>query len=306
VAPAARLLSIRVTDADATSDLFTLAQAIVAATNAGARVINVSLGGYATGPALDGAIGYALQNGALVVAAAGNDQAAQLAWPAADPRVISVGAIDRLEQQVLFSNSGTQLKLSAPGYGVQTAWLDAQRVTVDGTSASAPLVSGALATLLSLDPNLTPAQAAGVLFRTANDTGRPGVDPAFGYGVLNLATALNARNPSYVDTAIASQFYDDATQTVQFVVQNRSGRTVSGLTLNVDTWGAKSQHPVAALDAGATQVVVVPVTVKAATLQAAGRLVYTSQLVNPAGLVDAAPANNQRAGVLVAPVTPQP
>ena len=40
-------------------------------------------------PALDNALAYATERGSVVVAAAGNDQAAQLAWPAADPRVIS-------------------------------------------------------------------------------------------------------------------------------------------------------------------------------------------------------------------------
>ena len=145
VAPAANLLSIRVTDANGTSDLFTVAQAILAATDAGAKVINISLGGYATSGALDAAIGYATAHGAVIVAAAGNDQAAQLAWPAADPRVVSVGAVDAAEQQVTFSNSGAQLQITAPGYGVQTAWLDGQRVTVDGTSASSPIVAGAIA-----------------------------------------------------------------------------------------------------------------------------------------------------------------
>ena len=46
VAPAAGILSIRVTDANAQSDVFTLSQAIVAAVDAGAQIINISLGGY--------------------------------------------------------------------------------------------------------------------------------------------------------------------------------------------------------------------------------------------------------------------
>ena len=47
--------------------------------------------------------------------------------------------VDAAGQQVSFSNSGPQLQMSAPGYGVQTAWLDGQRVTMNGTSASAPI-----------------------------------------------------------------------------------------------------------------------------------------------------------------------
>ncbi|MSU67898.1 MAG: peptidase S8, partial [Opitutaceae bacterium] len=45
VAPAASLLSIRVTDTRSTSDTFTIAHAVVAAVDAGAKIINVSLGG---------------------------------------------------------------------------------------------------------------------------------------------------------------------------------------------------------------------------------------------------------------------
>jgi len=299
VAPAANLLSIRVTDASGTSDLFTVAQGIVAAVDAGANLINISLGGYATGMVLDAAIAYATQKGALIIAAAGNDQAAQLAWPAADPRVVSVGAVDKAEQQVTFSNSGAQLQLTAPGYGVQTAWRDGRRVALDGTSASAPLVTGAIAAVLSQFPALTPRQAADLLARTANDAGTPGADPAYGSGILNLASALNHTNAAYVDTAVSSHTYDAATGRMQFVVQNRGGRTVTGLSLDVTTGATTSAQSIPSLAAGDTYVVSVPVN--DATLKAAGQLNFTTRLNNPLGTVDAVPKNNVRSSVLTAP-----
>lgn len=296
VAPAADLLSIRVTDASGTSDLFTVSQAIVAAVDAGARVINVSLGGYSTGATLDAAIDYASHNGALIVAAAGNDQAAQLAWPAADPRVLSVGAIDKLEQQVTFSNSGEQLQLTAPGYGVQTAWLNGQRVMVDGTSASAPIVAGAVAALLSQTPSLSPQQAAAVLVQTANDAGVPGADAAYGHGILNVGTAMNRDNAAYVDTAVSSHSYDAASGQMQFVVQNRSGRALSGLSLAITTGTVTSSQSVPSLAPGETHVV--RVTVGDANLKSATTLTYSTQLINPLGVVDQVPANNRRSSVL--------
>ncbi|MSU51677.1 MAG: peptidase S8 [Opitutus sp.] len=300
VAPGAEILSIRVTDATGTSDIFTISKAIVAAVDAGAKVINVSLGGYSTSGVLDAAIGYAIRQGAVIVAAAGNDQAAQLAWPAADPRVVSVGAVDKAEQQVFFSNSGAQLHLTAPGYGVQTAWLDGGRVYVDGTSASAPLVAGAIAAVLSQNPNLNPQQAADLLGRTANDTGRPGADPAFGRGIMNLGTAMNSGNAGYIDTAVSSHFYDAANGQMEFVVQNRSGRAVTGLTLNISADGTTTTTPLPGLAAGETYVAKVPVSESA--LQAAGSLRFTTQLANPFGVVDQVPANNTRSSVLMAPV----
>ena len=302
VAPGANLLSIRVTDASGVSDLFTIAQAIVASVDGGARVINISLGGYSTGAALDAAIGYATQRGALIVAAAGNDQAAQLAWPAADPRVVSVGAIDRAEQQVLFSNSGAQLQLTAPGYGVQTAWLDGRRVTINGTSASAPLVAGAIAAVLSLNPAFTPRAAADLLVRTANDAGAPGPDAAFGHGIINLATALNQANPSYIDTAVSSHYFNAATGEMEFVIQNRSGRAVTGLSLAITNGTTTTNTSVPSLAIGETYVAKVPVSSTA--LKTAGSISFTTRLNNPPGAVDQVPANNQRTSVLTAPPKP--
>ena len=299
VAPAANLVSIRVTDASGLSDLFTISQAILAAVDAGARIINVSMGGYATGSVLDRAIDYATQHGAIIVAAAGNDQAAQLTWPAADPRVISVGAVDKAEQQVSFSNSGAQLQLTAPGYGVQTAWLNGQRVYVDGTSASAPLVAGAIAALMSQNSSLAPRQAADLLARTANDGGQAGADPAFGRGIVNLGTAMNSGNLGYIDTAVSSHYYDAANNQLQITVQNRSGRTVSGMTLNASIAGANVKWTVPALSAGETFVARAPAD--AGALQRSGRIQYATQLVNPPGVIDVVPANNQRSSVLTAP-----
>lgn len=299
VAPAADVLSIRVTDAAGLSDLFTVARAILAAVDAGAQVINISLGGYATGPALDAAIDYATRRGALIVAAAGNDQAAQLAWPAADARVVSVGAVDRLEQQVSFSNSGAQLQLTAPGYGVQTAWLDGARVQVSGTSASSPVVAGAVVAVMSQLPGLSARAAADLLIRTANDGGVPGDDPAYGHGILNVATALNRNNALYVDTAISSLNYDAASGQMQVVVQNRSGRSIAGLSLGIQSGATTQSQLVPSLAPGETYVARVPVS--DAALQAAGSLTFATRLNNPAGAADQVPANNTRASVLSAP-----
>ena len=302
VAPAANLLSIRVTDANSTSDTFTIARAIVAAVDAGAKIINVSLGGYSTSSALNAALTYAAERGAVIVAAAGNDQAAQLAWPAADARVISVGAVDRAGQQVTFSNSGPSLSLTAPGYGVQTAWHDGQRVYVDGTSASAPLVSGAIAAVLSQNPSLTPPTAAQLLVATASDAGAPGTDAAYGHGILNVDWAVNRTNPAHFDPAIASHYFDAANNRMQFVVQNRSGASVAGLTLNVTTAGVTATSrlvSVPSLAAGESYIATVPVD--SAALQANGSLTYTTLLTPPPGLTDSAPANNRRTSTLTAP-----
>lgn len=296
IAPAATVLSIRVTDTNGASDIFTVSQAILAAVDAGAPVINLSLGGYATTNALNSAIAYADAHGAVIVAAAGNDQAAQLAWPAADPRVVSVGAIDATGQQVAFSNSGPQLQIAAPGYGVQTAWLDDERVYVDGTSASAPLVAGAIAAVMSQNPACTAQQAWDVLRRTTSDAGAPGADADYGNGVLNLDWAMNVANTTRLDPAIASHHFDTAKSQMNFVVQNRSARPVTGLSLDVDTNGSTETHLLPEIAAGASYVLNVPVAPSSFTVDHG--VTFTTQLVTPTGLDDANPANNRRSSQL--------
>ena len=296
VSPGANLLSLRVTDASGTSDIFTVSRAIQAAVDAGAKIINISLGGYATNSTLDAAITYASERGAIIVAAAGNDQAAQLTWPAADPRVVSVGAVDAAGQQVIFSNSGPQLQMSAPGYGVQTAWLDGQRVIVNGTSASAPIVSGAIAAVVSENPGYTAQQAWEVLQKTASDSGAPGLDASYGNGILNLGWAMNRNNPAYIDTAVASHYYDAANNEMDFVVQNRSGQTVGGLQLNLTTSGTANTYSISTLGAGASTVIKVPLDQNA--IKASGGVTFATQLVNPAGTIDRLPANNRRSSTL--------
>jgi len=299
VASAANILSIRITGADGTSDSFTLAQGILAAVDAGARIINISMGAYASPPVLTGAIDYAYARGAVIVAAAGNDGAAQLTWPAADPRVVSVGAVDALEQQVSFSNAGAQLKITAPGYGVDTAWLNGQRVSMDGTSASAPLVAGAIAAVMSTTPGLTAPQAWSVLQQYASDGGPPGPDPAYGNGILNLGWAMNRNDPTHVDTAIAGQYYDATTGLMNIVVQNRSAQTAGGLQLNVEIGGVTTSHTLPPLNPGETALIQSPVS--AEQLAATGGIFYRSQLINPGGVVDQSPANNVKSGVILAP-----
>lgn len=298
VAPAADVLGIRVTDANGLSDTFTVAAAIVAAVDAGAQVINVSLGGRQTSTTLGRAIDYALARGSVLVASAGNDQAAQLTWPAADPRVVSVGAVDATGQQVTFSNSGPQLQIAAPGYGVQTAWTDGDRVLFDGTSASAPIVAGAIAAMMSENGGMTAAQAWALLQQYASEGGPEGPDPDYGRGILNLGWAMARNDYARIDTAIASHHYDAATGTMEILVQNRSAQGVGGLGIEIDAGGAASQSAVGWLGAGDTQVVAV--AVDQAQLARDGAIVFRTRLLNGAGVTDAVPENNEKVSALTA------
>ncbi len=299
VSPAAGILSIRVTEADGKSDAFTVTQAIVAAVDAGVQIINISMGGYSTSEVLDRGIGYAVDHGVVIVAAAGNDQASRLTWPAADPRVVSVGAVDATGQQVNFSNSGPQLHLTAPGYGIQTAGLNGERRLFSGTSASAPVVAGAIAAVMSETPGLTAAQAVQVLQTHADDGGPAGPDPDYGNGVVDLGWAMARNDPSRADIALSSNTYDAETATISIVIQNRGARGGEGLMLNADVNGSAGTYAVPSLPPGASVAIKLPVD--PALLARGGRLVLRTELVMPPGFVDQIPANNRRASVLVLP-----
>jgi hypothetical protein len=291
-APGSNLLSIRVTGTDGLSDSFTIAQALVAAVDAGAQVVNISMGSYGNTAVMTNAVTYATSRGVMIVASAGNDQVAQLTWPAADPRVISVGGVDLSEQQVIFSNSGDNLQISAPGLGLPSAWTNNQRVLMDGTSGSAPLVAGSIAAMMSQNPGLSPVQAWQLLRTYSSDGGTPGPDPNFGAGILNVGWAMNRNNYNRIDTAVSSQFFDPTTLEMQFVVQNRSARGVGGLELDVNTTVGAKDFSVPWLGPGGIYSVRMPVDYQ--TLRAYGRADYTATLINPPGLIDAIPANNQR------------
>jgi hypothetical protein len=299
VAPAADLLSIRVTGADGRSDAFSVAQGILAALDSGARVINISLGGHATSPVLGEAIERALARGVAVVASSGNDQAGRLAWPAAHEGVVSVGATDARGVQAIFSNSGDTLQLTAPGYGLRTAGLSGTRVDFSGTSASAPVVSGAIAALLSQSPSLTPVQAADLLATHSNDGGAAGADPDYGRGTLNLGWALGRDDPARSDPALSSVGYRADEDSLVVVVQNRGSRAITGLRLALELGGARSEHALAALPAAASTTVRLPVD--RSRLAREGRLTVTARLLLPAGLVDLHPENNRLGGVVTAP-----
>jgi thermitase len=182
VAPAAQILDVRVANSDGMTVGSVLAEGIVEATDRGAQVINMSLGGYGDSPVLAQSIAYALQHGVVVVAAAGNDAADELAFPAAYQGVLSVAAVDANDKQAFFSNSGQGLDLAAPGVGVTTAWSTNQLASVSGTSQAAALTSGAVAAYLAW--GVAPNAIIGRLQTDALPTGASAVQ--VGAGVLMI------------------------------------------------------------------------------------------------------------------------
>jgi serine protease len=120
----ASIMPVRVLNAAGEGDETTIARGIRYAVTHGAQVINLSLefspdevSSETQIPDIVSAIDFARQRGVVVVAAAGNDQTDQLAYPARTPSVISVGATTRDRCLADYSNGGSGLDLVAPGGG---------------------------------------------------------------------------------------------------------------------------------------------------------------------------------------------
>jgi subtilisin family serine protease len=174
-APRANLLPIKALDSDGAGQAFYLARAIHHAIDAGAGVINLSLGSTGNSRAVSEAVQRALSAGIVVVAAAGNDGATgRPEYPAAQPGVIAVGATSRTDRAASFNTTRSGIDLGAPGVGIASAFPAGQQgittryATWTGSSMAAPWVSGAAAALGSQYADWSPARIANRLGATAD------------------------------------------------------------------------------------------------------------------------------------------
>jgi stage II sporulation protein D len=232
-----RIIDVRVVSEDGTIDPREEARGIQKAVDAGARVINLSLGGKrAPGMADDeysraeqDAIDYAYSKNAVIVAATGNSERPYrfASYPAALPHVLGVSAVGPDTRTPRFSNrDGVFNDLAAPGIDILTtvprdvASSGSSREapagevvgpdgTVEGTSFAAPHVSAAAALLMGARPDLTNDQVMQILEDTAKDLTPPTASPATkvghdaltGFGLVDIEAAITqAANPPAPDS----------------------------------------------------------------------------------------------------------
>jgi serine protease len=197
----------------------TVAQAIRFAVDRGAKVLNLSLGGSDASNAERDALIYAVDKGAIVLIAAGNDgeDGSPPSYPAQFAKdldgVVAVGAVDYQLQRAKYSNVNDYVELVAPGGdvdadlnddgygdGVLQQTLDFDAVVqfrfnefgyffVAGTSMSTAHVSGMAALLI--DQGVTnPKAVEAALEKFATDAGPSGRDNEYGYGLINPRATL--------------------------------------------------------------------------------------------------------------------
>ncbi|MEV7411046.1 type VII secretion-associated serine protease mycosin [Streptomyces althioticus] len=182
----------------------TLTKAIRYAADSDARIINISMGSSnAPGrknvgtPELAAAVRYAIDQGKLIFAAAGNtgDTTNFPEYPAATPGVVGVGAADKNARVLDNSQRGPEVDLTAPGGDIVNACATGTKLCKgSGTSSAAALASASAALIWSQHPDWTNHQVLRVMLNTAGKpkSGDERTD-AVGYGMVRPRIAL--KNP---------------------------------------------------------------------------------------------------------------
>ena len=222
-APRAKVMPLRVLDADGGGDDPTIIRAMRHAADNGAKVINLSLGGLpliGNAPQFNSEIAqaaaYAYSKGALVVAAAGNESMPLCSYPAAASKAVCVAAVDRRGMPSAYSNfpqsmedsvgvrapggSGDQLDCEGQEDIWSTIWPEGEACNdtsrpenpdlagyeaMAGTSMASPFVAGVAAVLSAR--GLSNGQILQCLKTTSSKNGA--YDPVMGYGIVNLDAA---------------------------------------------------------------------------------------------------------------------
>jgi len=220
VAPAARVLPVKVLDRNGSGEDRDVARGICFAVRQGAKVISLSLGNdpvtsiviKGTGSDTNRAVSYAYNRGAAVIIAAGNEGFPACDFPAAHAKALCVGAVDRHGLKATYSNFGVSIGVVAPGGSggltcddnddIWSTILPSHRPEdcgrggyepLAGTSMATPHVSGVAALVISRfgKRRATPKFVYDRLRTTADDLGLPGADPVFGYGRVNALRAVS-------------------------------------------------------------------------------------------------------------------
>jgi subtilisin family serine protease len=254
-------------------------------------------------PLIEEAVLYAHRQQVLIVAASGNSEQADASYPAAYPSVISVGAVDARGEHLDFSNYGTYLSITAPGHALNVAWPGNRYSRMSGTSASAPVVSGAIAATMSNGSGvmMSASQAAEIVMNYSNEAGIPGPDSEYGVGIIDMGRVMSREISGIVDAAITDHRIlkaNDPTSNdeIQVTVQNRGTEILVNTLVEITTPVGSRQFNATTLVPGAVQTFSMPI--RLGGLSKNEPVQVSSKLDFGAMAQDLTPYNNRRSEVL--------
>jgi subtilisin len=205
VAPKAKIYSAKIFDKNSKTTATAEMKALEWMAEEGVHVVNMSYGGLF--PIDIPGVKESLQKyhdcveavadaGVIMVAAAGNagtpkDTLDRISWPARFPETFAVGAICQELQRADFSSTGDMLDFAMPGVDVYSCYPGNKWARYSGTSMAAPFLTGCIALLQEYALKtkgrvFTFEEVKNELAKYAIDLGVEGIDPEYGYGMVNI------------------------------------------------------------------------------------------------------------------------
>lgn len=187
-----------------------VAQGIKDATDADAKIINLSLQIGTASTVMHNCIKYAYSRGVLLIGAVGNFFPSPVQWPAAFPEVFAVAATGYDDTHASYSDIGEEVEIAAPGgdagHSLLSTWSKNENAKKKcpslvgglycanrGTSMAAGIVSGVAALVWSIQPSLTAEEVRALLKQTATQLD---ADPTeVGRGRLDALAAVRLALP---------------------------------------------------------------------------------------------------------------
>ncbi|MFO7982958.1 MAG: S8 family serine peptidase [Desulfuromonadales bacterium] len=235
-----------------------------------ADVINMSFGSPDFSDTLNDAVQAARNAGVTLVASAGNDNVSDPTYPAAYSNVLSVSAVDLNAEKASYSNFGPQIDLAAPGGsfgtdlngdghpdGILSTSGDDEGdyfyLFLAGTSMAVPHVSGSIALMQSIYPELSPADVDLLIagehpdtsIQIVRDLDPEGEDDLYGHGLIDANLAVQAAESlatgdsdgtlgSILNLSTTVLDFQDFLTTSSFKVTNGGGGTLNVTDISAD------------------------------------------------------------------------
>ncbi len=195
IAPNAKIMPLRVLNAEGDGNMANLVAAIDFAVQNGAKVINLSLGATKDNAQLQAAVQRAYARGVLVIAAAGNLDLWPKQYPAANSCAVAVTSSGQAQNFInkLTNGMATWIDFAAPGENIYSTFPGSTYATWSGSSMATPIVSASAALVWSRYPNASPKQVM-QLMNATSDVVKAGF-------LLGLITGL-----TYEDVSRINQF----------------------------------------------------------------------------------------------------
>jgi len=174
-----------------------IANGITWATDNGAKVVNLSLGGPSRSTTLENAVNYAWNRNTVVVAAAGNSANPSKTYPAAYVNAIAVAATNNKDKKASFSSYGAKwVDVAAPGENIFSTFPNHPYVINkslgydfgSGTSMATPMTSAVAALIWSTPYGTSASSVRNRLEATADKI--PGTGTYWSAGRVNAANAV--------------------------------------------------------------------------------------------------------------------